>query len=209
MGYHKSETGSSLHTPFRWIFNDETEREAQSVGSVDVNKIAWQKGDNTLWVLKDDSPKTWTQISPPLDAINATSVTAETIEATTSLTAANVLSSITRESGSTNWGMYLGSVMLNDDEAINITTAFDNVPAGHVVMGFIKICSDISGGYILGEIAYMVGEYLSVVTDASNSLATSDTDGKVCFYVSGATLMLKNRMGVAVGFKLAGFITVA
>lgn len=62
MGYHKAESGSGVHTPFRWVFANATERGAESVVAADVNKMAWQQSDNTIWVLEDDSPVTWSQI---------------------------------------------------------------------------------------------------------------------------------------------------
>jgi hypothetical protein len=54
---------TTVHRPYTWEYDDQTEREAAS-GFVpaDVGKLARQLDDNSLWMLTDDDPETWTQI---------------------------------------------------------------------------------------------------------------------------------------------------
>lgn len=60
---HRSQTGEQVHTPFRWIVADQTEREALSVLSDEVGKLAWQTDDNTVHVLAAVSPSTvWANV---------------------------------------------------------------------------------------------------------------------------------------------------
>jgi hypothetical protein len=59
MAEHKDLTGDKLHTPFRWVFVDEAERLAESVTADDVNKIALQLSNYTLWYLESHSPAQW------------------------------------------------------------------------------------------------------------------------------------------------------
>jgi hypothetical protein len=203
MGYHKDETGSSLHTPFRWIFTDATERLAESVGATDVNKTAWQKSDDTIWVLEDDSPVTWSRLCyDPL----ASAISVATVEAITSVTTPLVLSGAIRGSSLSNWGVYIGSAELDDEEEMSVIDAFPDMPGTYIVMGFVKVVDDPSGTYILGEVGYVVGEALSIVTDISSIISTTDTDNKLCFFEDGSQLKVKNRIGVSVNLKLVGFI---
>jgi len=55
---------SLVHRPYSWEYADETEREA-ATGMVpaDVGKLSRQLDDNSLWMLTDDSPVTWTAVA--------------------------------------------------------------------------------------------------------------------------------------------------
>lgn len=62
MALHRALTGSAMHTPFRWTFADSVARLAASVTADDLNKLAWQQSDNTLWVLSAVGPTVWTSV---------------------------------------------------------------------------------------------------------------------------------------------------
>jgi hypothetical protein len=57
--YHSNERGASIHTPFRWVVADSVERLALTVTTSDTDKCLYQKSDSTMWILRDNSPKTW------------------------------------------------------------------------------------------------------------------------------------------------------
>jgi hypothetical protein len=56
---HKDARTTNVHTPFRWVFADSAARVAESVTTSDTDKVAYQKSDSSIWVLRDNSPKTW------------------------------------------------------------------------------------------------------------------------------------------------------
>jgi len=62
-GLHANSTGVNVHTPIRWVYDDATDREA-ATGFVpgDVNNLAKQTDDDSVWILTDDSPITWSQL---------------------------------------------------------------------------------------------------------------------------------------------------
>ena len=61
-GLHTEATDGDIHTPFRWIWADATERGAETdINSNDVNKVGYQVEGNGIWILEDLTP-TWTQI---------------------------------------------------------------------------------------------------------------------------------------------------
>lgn len=84
--FHDRARTSQVHTPFRWVFADSTARNAESVTENDTDKVAYQMSDSSMWVLRDNDPKTWIQLSRErkldLDSISARSVSASgTVEA--------------------------------------------------------------------------------------------------------------------------------
>ena len=52
-----------MHSPFRWVFADSAARVAEAVTTSDTDKVAYQKSDTSIWVLRDNSPKTWISLS--------------------------------------------------------------------------------------------------------------------------------------------------
>jgi len=59
---HKNLETTQLHSPFRWVFADSAARVAESVTTGDTDKVAYQKSDSSMWVLRDNSPKTWIEL---------------------------------------------------------------------------------------------------------------------------------------------------
>lgn len=58
-GSHPQQTESEgIHQPFNWIWADETERLAETVTALDINKEGLQQSDNSRWVLTAVTP-TW------------------------------------------------------------------------------------------------------------------------------------------------------
>lgn len=56
---HRSFSGEAVHTPFRWVFANAAARAAATgVTSGDINKIALQVDDGSVWRLVDSTP-TW------------------------------------------------------------------------------------------------------------------------------------------------------
>lgn len=63
---HRSFSGEAVHTPFRWVFANVAARAAATgVTSGDINKIALQVDDGSVWRLVDATP-TWVQFGGPL-----------------------------------------------------------------------------------------------------------------------------------------------
>ncbi|MDD5060672.1 MAG: hypothetical protein PHN44_00105 [Candidatus Marinimicrobia bacterium] len=60
---HKDSRTTQVHSPFRWVFADSAARVAESVTTSDTDKVAYQKSDSSIWVLRDNSPKTWISLS--------------------------------------------------------------------------------------------------------------------------------------------------
>lgn len=61
MSVHRDLTGVQIHVPYAWSYANETAREAATgFTASDVGKLSRQLDDNTLWMLTDDSPVTWT-----------------------------------------------------------------------------------------------------------------------------------------------------
>jgi len=56
---HKNLETTQVHSPFRWVFADSAARVAEAVTTSDTDKVAYQKSDSSMWVLRDNSPKTW------------------------------------------------------------------------------------------------------------------------------------------------------
>lgn len=53
-----------IHVPYNWTYATAVQREAATgFAATDVGKLAWQQSDNTLWMLVDESPPTWVQVS--------------------------------------------------------------------------------------------------------------------------------------------------
>lgn len=60
-GSHPQQTESEgIHQPFNWIWADSTERLAETVTALDINKEGLQQSDNSRWVLTAVTP-TWVQ----------------------------------------------------------------------------------------------------------------------------------------------------
>lgn len=60
---HKNARTTQVHSPFRWVFADSAARVAESVTTSDTDKVAYQKSDSSIWVLRDNSPKTWIELN--------------------------------------------------------------------------------------------------------------------------------------------------
>lgn len=56
---HKNISLSEIHKIHNWEVSDATARNALSVTSGDIGKIAWQTDNDTYWALKNNSPVTW------------------------------------------------------------------------------------------------------------------------------------------------------
>lgn len=63
MGLHKNITVDNNHVSHSWVVADATTRLALSVGPEDVGKIAKQETPLSFWVLTDDDPLTWVEIT--------------------------------------------------------------------------------------------------------------------------------------------------
>lgn len=72
--FHENSRGAQVHTPFRWVFANGTARIAQSVVANDTDKVAYQRSDSSVWVLRDNSPVTWVCLNKGLLTFNAGSV---------------------------------------------------------------------------------------------------------------------------------------
>jgi hypothetical protein len=60
---HRDIGTGEIHSPFNWIFDNQSARlAATGFADGDVDKIALQQSDNTLWVLLSTAP-TWTQVA--------------------------------------------------------------------------------------------------------------------------------------------------
>jgi hypothetical protein len=60
---HSELEGINIHTPFAFIYADTAAREAEvGATAADVGKMAWQQDNNTLWILQDDDPLTWSMV---------------------------------------------------------------------------------------------------------------------------------------------------
>jgi len=60
MAYHKDLKDQEIHSPFTWIFLNESERLSESgFEESDEGKISWQKSDDTFWMLKDSTTSEW------------------------------------------------------------------------------------------------------------------------------------------------------
>lgn len=78
MGLHKSLIESENHIPFGLgPYADNIARVSATVTSSDIGKIAWQQDDNTVWLLVDNSPLTWKQITP--DAVASSTNHVDTV----------------------------------------------------------------------------------------------------------------------------------
>ena len=63
MAYHRDEQPGSNHVPYNFTYADAAAREAATdVTAADLGKLARQLDDDTLWMLVDESPVTWTQV---------------------------------------------------------------------------------------------------------------------------------------------------
>src|SRR6056297_1084581 len=57
MSIHRKLTGEQVHTPITWEYDDATARTSPSgFLSTDIGKIAWQKDDDSFWILKTVAP---------------------------------------------------------------------------------------------------------------------------------------------------------
>lgn len=60
---HKNSRTTQVHSPFRWVFADSAARVAESVTTSDTDKVAYQIADSSIWVLRDNDPKTWIELN--------------------------------------------------------------------------------------------------------------------------------------------------
>lgn len=61
--FHKSFSGQQIHTPFSWEYENSTERTSDTgFENEDIGKIAWQKDDNSVWILVAIDP-VWSEIT--------------------------------------------------------------------------------------------------------------------------------------------------
>jgi hypothetical protein len=61
---HSALNGTNIHVPHRFTYADATERLAAMPVATDVGCLAFQEDNDTLWLLIDDDPATWIQITP-------------------------------------------------------------------------------------------------------------------------------------------------
>ncbi len=70
MALHQELSGSEVHTPFTFVYANEAARTgATGLISSDVNKLALQVDDYTVWILTDSSGPTWAPVSPTASEI--------------------------------------------------------------------------------------------------------------------------------------------
>jgi hypothetical protein len=63
MAYHSNEAVGSIHIPYNWTYADSSARTgATGLIAGDVGKFARQLDDNSLWMLINHSPVTWTAV---------------------------------------------------------------------------------------------------------------------------------------------------
>jgi hypothetical protein len=60
---HSQATGAVIHVMHRWSPANQAAREALSVQSTDVGKVARQVSDGSFWILTNHSPATWSKTS--------------------------------------------------------------------------------------------------------------------------------------------------
>lgn len=61
MPVHRDLSGTQIHVPYAWEYATSVAREgATGLTSDDVGKLSRQLSDNTLWMLTNHSPVTWT-----------------------------------------------------------------------------------------------------------------------------------------------------
>jgi hypothetical protein len=71
MAFHKNLTGSDIHVPYAFSYADSTARAAASgLTSLDVGKFARQVDSNTIWMLTNHSPVSWTQVGAAAGGIS-------------------------------------------------------------------------------------------------------------------------------------------
>ena len=59
---HQDIQSGEIHTPFNWVFADQTARlGASGFSAGDIDKIALQQSDQSIWVLTSTTP-VWAQI---------------------------------------------------------------------------------------------------------------------------------------------------
>jgi hypothetical protein len=73
-GIHNNMRLTQVHSPFRWVFADSAARVAESVTTSDTDKVAYQKSDSSIWVLRDNDPKTWIELNNNFGNLFADSV---------------------------------------------------------------------------------------------------------------------------------------
>lgn len=72
MAFHSNEVVGSIHIPYNWEYADSTARNAATgFSSGDVGKIARQLDNNSLWLLTNEDPITWSQVGgSDIDAVH-------------------------------------------------------------------------------------------------------------------------------------------
>jgi hypothetical protein len=80
-GIHNNMRTTQVHSPFRWVFADSAARVAESVTASDTDKVAYQKSDSSLWVLRDNDPKTWIELNNHIGSFDVDSVDTRVVNA--------------------------------------------------------------------------------------------------------------------------------
>lgn len=63
MAFHSEEAGTSIHVAYAFEYADASARtSATGLVASDVGKFARQLDDNSIWILTDESPVTWSQV---------------------------------------------------------------------------------------------------------------------------------------------------
>jgi hypothetical protein len=83
---HKNITAGDVHYLQQWEPADSSARTALAVTSADVGKVARQLDTNVFYLLMDDSPMTWADISSAGGSGTVTSVTSANADATVATT---------------------------------------------------------------------------------------------------------------------------
>lgn len=63
MALHSAETAGSIHVAYNFSYANAAARNAAVLAATDIGKIARQTDDNTFYILQDDSPLTWREIT--------------------------------------------------------------------------------------------------------------------------------------------------
>ena len=98
--------------------------------------------------------------------------------------------------GPTGASMNMNRLVLDDDETGNI------LPRGGAAHGLFAILNATTGS--VGLFSRSVNT-VTIISDPSGVWRNTDTDGFSCVYVSGANLVLRNRSGFTLGYRIHHF----
>jgi hypothetical protein len=77
---HKNLNGLDVHSPISFVYANESERtSAGGFSESDVNKLAKQESDNSVWMLVNNAPTTWTSVGKDGDVVGPESATTDTV----------------------------------------------------------------------------------------------------------------------------------